>query len=56
MSLEEMTHVNFDWAAPPNAHRQTIEQVRAWCTDARLTVEREHVEAAGITIVARKSG
>lgn len=52
--LEEMNHINFDWFAPKNAFRQTPEQVRDWCWEAELIIEREQIEEAGITIVARK--
>ena len=54
LSLEEMNHINFDWYAPANAHRHTPEEVRQWCGDADLRIERERVEESGITIVARK--
>jgi SAM-dependent methyltransferase len=53
-TLDEMNHVNFDWYAPKNAHRQTPEQVRQWCAEAGLDILRERVEEAGITIVARR--
>jgi SAM-dependent methyltransferase len=56
MALDEMNHVNFDWYAPRNAHRQSPEEVREWCAAAGLDVERERVEEAGITVVARKRG
>ena len=46
----------FYWYAPKNAHRQSIEEVRAWCAEAGLVIERERVEDAGITIDARKAG
>jgi hypothetical protein len=49
-----MNHINFDWYAPTNAHRQTPEQVRLWCAQAGLDIEREIVEEAGITVIARK--
>ncbi len=52
-SFDEMNHINYDWYAPVNAHRQTIEQVRRWCAEAGLIVERERCEEAGITIIAR---
>jgi arsenite methyltransferase len=55
LSFDEMNHINFDWYAPANAQRQSPEQVRLWCEQAGLEVEREVVEDAGITIVARKS-
>jgi SAM-dependent methyltransferase len=56
MTLDEMNHINFDWYAPRNAHRQTIEEVRAWCAEAGLAIEREQVEEAGITVIAVKVG
>ena len=54
LTLEEMNHINYDWFAPANAHRQSPDEVRRWCEEAGLQVERERVEPAGITIVARK--
>jgi len=54
LTLDEMNHINYDWYAPANAHRQTPQQVREWCGDAGLVVEREVIEDAGITIIARK--
>ncbi len=54
LTFDEMNHINFDWYAPANAQRQSIEQVRAWCKDAGLEIEREVVEDAGITVIARK--
>jgi len=55
LTFEEMNHINFDWYAPAHAHRQSPDDVRQWCADAGLTVEREAVEDAGITVVARKT-
>ena len=54
LSFDEMNHINFDWYAPANAARQSPEEVRAWCAESGLTVEREVIEDAGITIIARK--
>jgi len=54
MSIEEMNHINFDWYAPRNAHRQTLEEVRQWCSNAGLSIEREDEQDAGITIIARR--
>jgi SAM-dependent methyltransferase len=53
--LDEMNHINFDWYAPRNAHRQTPDEVRAWCMACGLVIERERVEDAGITVVARRA-
>ena len=54
-TLDETNHINFDWYAPANAHRQSPEEVRRWCREASLTIEREVIEEAGITIVARRN-
>jgi arsenite methyltransferase len=55
LTLDEMNHTNYDWYAPRNAQRQSLEEVREWCEAAGLEIERERVEGAGITIVARRS-
>lgn len=55
LTFEETNHINFDWYAPANAHRQSPEEVRRWCSDVQLRIEREVIEDAGITIVARKA-
>ena len=55
LSLDELNHMNFDWYAPKNAHRQTLAEVRRWSAEAGLTVERQVEEPAGITIVAVKA-
>lgn len=54
LDLDEMNHINYDWYAPANAARQSPEEVRAWCTESGLVVEREVIEEAGITVIARK--
>jgi len=54
MTIDEMNHVNFDWFAPKNAHRQSPEDVRSWCAEFGLAIEHECVEDAGISIIARK--
>lgn len=54
MTFGEMHHINFDWYAPKNAHRQTEEEVRQWCDEAGLDVEHEHIHQSGITIIAKK--
>ena len=54
LSVEEMNHINFDWFAPRYSHRQSPEEVRAWCENAGLRIERLKVEEAGITVLARR--
>ena len=56
MTLDEMNHINFDWYAPRNAHRQSPEEVRAWCAEVGLAIERERVDPSGITIIAQRRG
>ena len=53
-SFEELNHINFDWYAPANAHRQSPDEVWAWCQEAGLAVEREFVDMPGITAIARR--
>jgi len=52
LDLDELNHINYDWYAPQNAHRHTPEDVRSWCAETGLTIEREILEEAGITVVA----
>jgi arsenite methyltransferase len=54
LSFDELNCVNYDWYAPANAHRQTPEEVSAWCEEVGLEVEHQHVEEAGITVIARQ--
>ena len=56
LSFDELNHINYDWYAPANAHRQTPEEVRSWCAEAGLVIEHEHIEEAGITVIARREG
>ena len=51
----EMNLINFDWFAPANAHRHTAEEVHSWCERLELQIERQVVEEAGITVIARKA-
>jgi SAM-dependent methyltransferase len=53
--LDELNHINYDWYAPRNAHRQSPDEVRGWCAEMGLEVEREDIQEAGITMVARKA-
>jgi arsenite methyltransferase len=54
-SFEANNYINFDWYHPTFAHRQTPEEVRQWCGEAGLTVERIRDEDAGMTVWARRS-
>lgn len=56
LSFDEMNHINYDWYAPANAHRQSPQEVRQWCAELGLAIEREVIEKAGITVIARKAG
>jgi arsenite methyltransferase len=51
-TFDEMHHINFDWFRPLNAHRHTEEEVRSFCADAGLRIERLHAEPSGYTVVA----
>lgn len=56
LTFDENLHINFDWYHPRYAHRQTEEEVRAWCQSLGLTVERFHTEEAGFSVRAIRSG
>jgi SAM-dependent methyltransferase len=55
-TLEEMNHINFDWFRPQNCHRHTEQEVRSWCAEAGLAIERLHAGESGFTAVAVKQG
>lgn len=52
LSFDEMHHVNFDWFRPLNCRRHSEDEVRAFCADAGLRIERLHAEPSGFTVVA----
>lgn len=54
LSFEHNVHVNFDWYHPTYAHRHTPDEVRGWLDDLGFAIERFHVSASGIGVVARK--
>lgn len=53
-TLDEMNHVNFDWYRPINCQRHTPDEIKQWCCEAGLEIERMDVQEAGITVVAVK--
>lgn len=53
-SLDEMNHINFDWYRPLNCHRHTAEEIKSYCLNAGLKIDRLYVDLAGISVVARK--
>lgn len=53
-TLEELNHINFDWYRPMNCHRHTEEEIKKWCHEADLRIERMKIEEAGITVIAQK--
>lgn len=48
--------VNYDWYRPKHAFRYTLEDVRGWCSENGLVLEREHVAPSGISVIARRPG
>lgn len=54
LSFEENNLVNFDWYHPRYAHRQTEEEVRAWCADLGLDIFHFDAQESGFTVRARK--
>ena len=56
MSFQENVLINFDWYLPRYSWRHTEEEVREWVARAGMTLVRESVEEAGITVRAIKNG
>jgi SAM-dependent methyltransferase len=48
--------VNYDWYAPRFASRHTPDEVRRWCEQCELHVERLDVSDAAISVLARRPG
>jgi len=53
-AFEENQHVNFDWYHPRYAHRQSEEEVRAWCEELGLDIARFDRQESGFTVRAVK--
>jgi arsenite methyltransferase len=54
--FEENQHVNFDWYHPRYAHRQSEEEIRAWCAEEGLDIGHLDVQESGYTVRAIKVG
>jgi SAM-dependent methyltransferase len=54
LTLEENTHVNYDWYHPRYAHRHSEEEVRAMCAAAGLQVVHLDAQESGFTVRALK--
>jgi len=52
--FEANLHVNFDWYRPHYANRQTEAEVRSWCAEAGLRIDRLHEEESGFTVIASR--
>jgi SAM-dependent methyltransferase len=55
-SFDENHHVNFDWYHPRYAHRQTEEELRAWCDELDLEIAHFDAQESGFTVHAVKRG
>jgi arsenite methyltransferase len=53
-SFDENHHITFDWFHPRYAHRQTEEEVGAWCEEFGIDVDHQYVEVSGISIRGTK--
>nr|WP_287411771.1 class I SAM-dependent methyltransferase [Pseudodesulfovibrio sp.] len=54
LTMEEMNHINFDWFRPLNCIRSTPEEIRSYCQEAGLDIDRMDVQEAGITVIATR--
>ncbi len=53
-TIEEMNHINFDWFRPKNCHRHTPDEIKDFCKDAGLLIERLYIDDSGISVISRK--
>lgn len=54
MGFEGSQAVNFDWYHPPDAHRHSLDEIRAWCSRLDLDITYSHAQESGYTIRATK--
>ncbi len=54
LDFEENVHCNYDWYRPTYAHRQSAEEITAWCLGAGMEVVRLHEQESGYTVTAVK--
>ena len=54
LDFDAMQHINFDWYAPQNAHRQTPDEVSQWCDELNLNILSMKTELSGITVIAKR--
>jgi SAM-dependent methyltransferase/uncharacterized protein YbaR (Trm112 family) len=45
---------NFDWYHPLHAHRHTVGEVRTWCADLGIEIERLDEAESGISVLGRR--
>ena len=55
LEFEENVHVNYDWYRPTYSHRQSAEEIEAWCAALGLEIERLHEQESGYTVRAVKA-
>jgi len=53
-TFDENHHINFDWYHPKYAHRHTEEELRSWCAESGLSIQRLCEQESGYTIVAKR--
>lgn len=54
LSLKRANLQNFDWYRPLNAHKSSVEEVRAYCRNNRLRIDFEQQSNSGISVIATK--
>ena len=52
-SFEDNAVINYDWYHPQDCTRHTIEEVKEWFTENKLTIVHEFVDHYGITVTGK---
>ncbi len=55
LSFESNSVINYDWYHPQLCSRHTIDEIRNWFKNEKLSIEYEFVDYYGITMRGRKS-
>lgn len=54
LTYKQNVITNFDWYHPNFSHRHTKDEIRSWCNEAGLEIEKINIIESGIAIRVRR--